>query len=154
MNEVEKFTLEDGRKAEKSTTENIINEVEKEIVTEIRAEEARPLKTQKRIIEKVKPFIYERRIETIDPSNGEVLDVVVEEVVKATENNYTKEEVVEEILKALKEKKSKINSLGMVEKIEEKEEISLKDKFSFKDISLMAIIVAQILGLIYLLFWN
>lgn len=155
--EIEKFILEDGRKAEKSIVENKINESEKEIITEIRSEETRPLKAQKRIIEKVKPFIYERVVETIDQNTGEVLERTVEDVITPTENNYTKEEIIKTIINALKDKEhSKLKSLGIIEEIEkqEEEEASKENKFSIKDISLMTIIIAQILGLIYLLFLN
>lgn len=163
--ESEKFTLEDGRKAEKVVKEVLISNQEKEIVTELKAEEERPLKTQTRVTEKVRPFVYERKIETLDPNTGEVIDVTVEEVIKTTteedrKNCLTKEEMIDTIVQAIKnlnfkqeeqvntnENKKTLKSLGVIQKLEESDQ----KEYSTKEIVLIVVIVLQVLGLAYLL---
>lgn len=159
-NNVEKWILEDGRKAEKTVQENQIGENECERVTEIKMEEERPLKVQQRIVEKVKPFVYERRIETIDSKTGEVIDQKVEAIDVSIQSNasneyVTKQEMIEAIVTAMKSTRkedcSKLNSLGIADSIANKIEPT---KYSQKDILLIVIILAQIFGLAYLLLWN
>jgi hypothetical protein len=67
---VEKVTLEDGRLAERHTS---VRDDEK--VTELFVEEKKPLKLEKRLIEKHKQIVSEQRIETI--KDGEVVDVQI-----------------------------------------------------------------------------
>lgn len=165
--ESEKFTLEDGRKAEKVVKEVLISNQEKEIVTELKAEEERPLKTQTRVTEKVRPFVYERKIETLDPTTGQVIDVKIEEVIKTTNEEdrkdcLTKEEMIDTIVQAIKnlkqevpvdenenenENKKTLKSLGIIQKIENSDQ---KD-YSIKEIVLIGVIILQVLGLAYLL---
>ena len=75
MSDVKVLHLEDGRACEQHTTHSADG---RERVVEYYAEEARPKKLEKRVIEKTKDIIYERQIETIDPSTGQVVDVKVE----------------------------------------------------------------------------
>lgn len=69
---VEKILLEDGRRAERH-----INETETEKVVELHVESERPLHIQQRLIERKKPIIYERTIETLDET-GQIIDRKVE----------------------------------------------------------------------------
>ena len=55
---IEKWTLEDGRRAEKRITE-----LDGERVIELHVESERPLKLTQRVVEKSKPIVYERKIE-------------------------------------------------------------------------------------------
>lgn len=76
----EKWTLEDGRRVEKRVTEiHIPEKMESEKVVELHMEDERPLKLKQRMVEKTKPFVYEKRTETID-ENGNVVDVKIESV--------------------------------------------------------------------------
>jgi len=161
-NNVEKWVLEDGRKAEKIVTESKLNENEVERTIEIKVEEERPLNVQQRIIEKTKPFVYERRIETINTKTGEVIDQRVETIdpqakMHTTENNdvnyVTKNEMVDAIvaaIKSIKEKdsQSEVKSLGMVDKIRKVNEPYV---YSVRDIVLSVIILVQVFGLAYLI---
>jgi hypothetical protein len=72
--EVKKIRLEDGRNAERHT----IDEGNQRTI-ELYAEDQRPLKLEKRVVEKVKPVVYERTIQSIQDGN------VVEEKVEALE---------------------------------------------------------------------
>src|SRR5437868_3696539 len=76
----EKWTLEDGRRAERRVTENVNPSGEAERVVELHVEDERPLRLQQRVVEKRKPFVYEREIHTIDKSG-----VVVEKKVESIE---------------------------------------------------------------------
>lgn len=68
---VEKFTLEDGRMAERHITLNDAGEK----VVEVFVQEKLPLKLEKRVTEKKKEVVHEQKIETI--KDGEVVDVKV-----------------------------------------------------------------------------
>lgn len=68
---VEKFTLEDGRMAERHIT---IND-DGEKVVEVFVQEKLPLKLEKRVTEKKKEVVHEQKIETI--KDGEVVEVKV-----------------------------------------------------------------------------
>jgi hypothetical protein len=71
---VEKWTLEDGRRAERRVTEQKDANGEGEKVVELFVEDERPLRLQQRVVEKSKPVIIERKIETVDPSTGNVVE--------------------------------------------------------------------------------
>ena len=71
---VEKWTLEDGRRAERRITE-----LDGERVIELHVETERPLQLTQRVVEKSKPIIYERKIETLDAS-GNVVEQKVESI--------------------------------------------------------------------------
>lgn len=75
---VEKWTLDDGRRAERRVTETKDTNGQGERVIELHVEDARPLRLQQRIIEKVKPYIFERKLEIIDPNTGNVVEQKVE----------------------------------------------------------------------------
>lgn len=75
---VEKWTLEDGRRAERRVTEIKDANGQGERVIELHVEDARPLRLQQRIVEKTKPFIFERKLEVIDPATGNVIEQKVE----------------------------------------------------------------------------
>ena len=75
---VEKWTLEDGRRAERRVTEVKDGNGQGERVIELHVEDARPLRLQQRIVEKTKPFIFERKLEVIDPATGNVIEQKVE----------------------------------------------------------------------------
>lgn len=71
---VEKFSLEDGRIAERHISTNEHGEK----VIEVYVEEKRPLKLEKRVTEKRKEVLAEQRIETV--VDGNVVDVKVNSI--------------------------------------------------------------------------
>jgi hypothetical protein len=75
----EKWTLEDGRRAERRVVENALNG-ETERVIELHVEDERPLRLQQRVVEKSKPIVYERKVETVDPATGNVIESKVESI--------------------------------------------------------------------------
>lgn len=78
---IEKWIQEDGRRAERRVTETKFDkEGQAERTIELHLEDPRPLKLQQRIVEKIKPVIFERKIETINPLTGEVIERKVETV--------------------------------------------------------------------------
>lgn len=175
---VEKWTLEDGRKAEKRVSE-IVNpaELTSEKVVELHMEDERPLKLKQRIIEKTKPVIFERKIETID-AHGNVVEVkvessepkvpmqLVEHIGLANHHmaaqgckkschakGLTKEDLAEAIATAIKASKSddcKLKSMGIADQIAER--VNEESADSTTNYILYGIIVALTLGLGYLLF--
>jgi hypothetical protein len=72
---VEKIRLEDGRHGERRVKEmyDENKECSKEVKTEYHVEEKRPLYLEKVVTEKTRPVVYERIIETIDPTTGNVV---------------------------------------------------------------------------------
>lgn len=70
------FLWEDGRRAERVVVDD--NECDGVRVTEVYVEPAVEKKLAQRVIERRKPIVYEREIETIDEATGEVVDKVVE----------------------------------------------------------------------------
>jgi hypothetical protein len=71
---IEKYSLHDGRRAERRVFETKdSNDGAAEIVTEIYVEEERPLRLSERVLEKKKPFVYERVIETVD-QDGNIVE--------------------------------------------------------------------------------
>lgn len=75
---VEKWTLEDGRRAERRVVETKDANGEGQRVIEVHVEDVRPLRLQQRVVEKTKPVIYERKYETVDPITGAVIEQKVE----------------------------------------------------------------------------
>lgn len=75
----EKWTLDDGRHAERRVTETVTPAGEGERVIELHVEDERPLKLQQRVVEKRKPIIYEREIQQIDAA-GNVVEKKIESV--------------------------------------------------------------------------
>lgn len=82
---IEKWTLDDGRRAERRVMEQKNDGGQSERVIELHVEDERPLRLQQRVIEKTKPFTYERRIETLDPKTGDVVDQKVESIEPRTQ---------------------------------------------------------------------
>jgi len=122
---VEKWTLEDGRRAEKRIIENKDANGQSQKVIELHVEDERPLRLQQRIVEKAKPMIYEREVQTIDPASGNVVEQktesiepkvqmhVVEHIVAkgvraqshgSCHKSSNKDEIVNAVLEALKQK--------------------------------------------------
>ena len=77
---IEKWTLEDGRRAERRVVEQKNADGVAEKIIELHIEDERPLRLQQRVVEKVKPVLYERKFETIDPATGNVIDQKVESI--------------------------------------------------------------------------
>ena len=75
---IERWTLEDGRRAERRVVENKDENGEVEKIIELHVEDKRPLRLEQRVVEKVKPMLYERTFETIDPSTGNVVEQKIE----------------------------------------------------------------------------
>lgn len=78
MADVKRFMLEDGRWAERRVVENV-KDCEGEKVTELHAEEVRPLFLTERLVEKSKPFVYEKVHEVLD-KDGNVVEQKVEAI--------------------------------------------------------------------------
>ena len=179
-NNIEKWTLEDGRKAEKRIHENVNHaDLTSEKVVELHMEDERPLKLKQRVTEKSKPVIVERKIETVDAA-GNVVDVKIESAeprvpMQLVEHiavsspvsaqgckkvchskGLTKEDMVEAITAAIKAVKSsescgaKINSLGLADQIAEK--VNGDDDGGTTNKILVGVIVLLVVGLGYLLF--
>lgn len=119
----EKWTLDDGRRAERRVTEQNCEDGQIERVVELHVEDERPLKLQQRVVEKSKPIVYERKIEKIDPITGSVIDQKIESIepkvqmqlVKHVQSSYdnvnaqsfqedhvTKKEMIDTIVTAIK----------------------------------------------------
>ena len=118
----EKWTLEDGRRAERRVIENINAAGESERIIELHVEDERPLKLQQRVVEKQKPMLYEREIHTVDRVTGTVIEKKVESteprvpvlvehsmspvsaqsVEEDCDCHVTREEMLETILSAIK----------------------------------------------------
>ena len=75
---IERWTLEDGRRAEKRVTEVLNENGESEKVIELHVEDPKPMRLEHRIVERVKPMLYERTLQKIDPASGEIVDQTVE----------------------------------------------------------------------------
>ena len=179
-NNTEKWTLEDGRKAEKRVQENINHaDLTSEKVVELHMEDERPLKLKQRVIEKSKPIIYERKIETVDDA-GNVVDVKIEsaeprvpmqlvEHISAANSfaaqgckkvshpkGLTKEDMIEAITMAIKSVKSsdvcesRISSLGIADQIAEKVNEDSNNGVTNK--ILIGVIIVLAAGLGYMLF--
>ena len=78
MADAKRFMLEDGRWAERRVVENV-KDCEGEKVTELHAEEVRPLYLTERLVEKSKPFVYEKVHEVLD-KDGNVIEQKVEAI--------------------------------------------------------------------------
>ena len=76
----EKWTLDDGRRAERRVTENKSENGQSERVVELHVEDERPLRLQQRVVEQSKPIVYERKVETVDPKTGNVVEQKVESI--------------------------------------------------------------------------
>lgn len=110
----------DGRRAKRLVKEQEIAPGQVERVTELHVEEERPMHLAERVIEKKKPFVYERVVETVD-KDGNVVEQKTESIdpVKQMvfrdhvtsaqfapapkyDNHVTKEEMIETIVAAFK----------------------------------------------------
>ena len=173
----EKWILDDGRRAEKRVIETInADKMESEKVVELHMEDEKPLKLKQRVIEKTKPFIYERKIETID-AQGNVVDLKIETVEPKVNFQFvdhivaggfasaqnvgggiSKDEIVEMVKEAMKSTGSchdsvcsrKLKSKGVVDDVENK--IEKDNQPSIMDKVLIVVIAAQMIGLVYLFF--
>lgn len=163
---VEKWTLEDGRRAERRVIEVKNADGQGEKIVELHVEDERPLKLQQRIIERTKPMLYERKIEVVDPASGNVVEEKIEALVgaKGGESNFvTKEELLAvlgslknkeevKVLAAAKTEAPKVKSLGLAEELEKMTKPQ-KDGMSMMDKILLVVIATQIIGLGYILFF-
>jgi len=123
----EEFAFEDGRKAEKIELDQ-----GKTKVIEIYVEPKPEKKLAKRITEKY--CVCEREIETIDENTGEIINKVIEKV--SGDDTSTFEE-------------APVGKSSMEKLVEEK--ISNKPKVSTTNILFFGLILAQLVGLVYLL---
>ena len=179
---VERWFLDDGRRAERKVTENVGENGECEKIVELFVEDERPLRLQQRVVEKCKPMLFERKLETIDPKTGEVLEQkvesleprvpmqVVEHIAKAQNSGYvsdserpvTKQEMIEAIVAAIKAnrelsiaahaKKDCVKAQGLSEEFQ-KLQVPQKDGMSMMDKILIVVIGAQVIGLGYIIFF-
>jgi len=181
LHKIEKWTLEDGRRAERH-----VKDSGEERVIELHVEDERPLRLQQRIVEKTKPFVYEREIEVVDKS-GNVIEKKVESVepkvqmqlvehLVPSENavsaqsvkndcdcHLTKEEMVDTIISAIKASRQMNNQVAPVKSVNGirslglAEEIANKDKETtssdgMTDKVLMGVISLLAIGVVYMLF--
>ena len=161
---VEKWTLEDGRRAERRVVEVKNADGQGEKIIELHVEDERPLKLQQRIIERTKPILYERKLEMVDPTTGSVVEEKIEALVgntKAGEGSFVTKDELLEILASMKgevkavvkpETKKVVKSLGLAEELEKMTKPQ-KDGMSMMDKILLVVIGAQIIGLGYILFF-
>lgn len=161
---VEKWTLEDGRRAERRVVEVKNADGQGEKIIELHVEDERPLKLQQRIIERTKPILYERKLEMVDPATGSVVEEKIEALVgnaKAGEASFVTKDELLEILASMKgevkaavkpETKKVVKSLGLAEELEKMTKPQ-KDGMSMMDKILLVVIGAQIIGLGYILFF-
>lgn len=181
---VEKWTLDDGRRAERRVKEG--NGGEK--VVEYFVEDERPLRLKQRVVEKSKPFVFERHIQDLD-AEGNVIEQKVESIepkvqlqlvehlgvagnVTAQSSSkdedcdchVTKEEMIETVVAAIKAAKVAngdsapvrvkaqsvgLQSQGLADEIKERVE---KKDYSLMDKVLIGVILAQVIGLGYVIF--
>ena len=147
---IERWTLDDGRRAERWVIEN-----EGERVVEIHMEEERPLHLQQRIIEKSKPMVYERETAMLD-KNGNIVDKKIEsldQIKMQMVDNSSKEEFVTAIVSALQAMQpcNQLKSLGIADEIAARQEETPKmDKV---ELGLLAFIGVLAIGLCYMLFF-
>jgi hypothetical protein len=79
MDKVEKIRMEDGRRAERFIKEKEVGDGESITVTETHVEKESPKYLAERVIEKRRPVVYERHIETIG-LDGQVAETKVESI--------------------------------------------------------------------------
>lgn len=163
---VEKWTLEDGRRAERRVMENKNADGQAEKIIELHVEDERPLRLQQRIIERTKPIVYERKLETVDPVSGSVVEEKVESLfgnAKTGDGNFvTKQELID-IIAGLKSKdevkvqavaetpKKALKTSSLMEELQKMN--TQKDGMSMMDKILLVVIAAQMIGLGYILFF-
>jgi hypothetical protein len=126
----DEFVYEDGRKAEKIEIDQ-----GKTKVTEIYVEPKTEKKLAQRITEKY--CVCEREIETIDENTGEIVSKVIEKVLgdAVTTQDAELKPSMESIVEEKINKKSKPSSFGVL-----------------IGVGLTVLIVAQLVGMAYLLF--
>ena len=169
----EKWILDDGRRAEKRVREiHTPEKMESEKIIELHMEDERPLKLKQRIVEKTKPYVFERKTETLD-EHGNVVDMKVESVdpkvnfqfvdhivadgINSTHvrpSSLSKEEIVEAVKESMKSCHGstckKLKSKGVVEEVESN--IEKNNGASTMDKVLIGVIAIQLVGLAYLFF--
>jgi len=149
----QKYYLEDGRMAEKHVVDT-----GKTRVTEIYEEVEKPKSLSQRVTEKLRPAVYERKIETID-ENGDVVDVRIETVesealVPQPVEHMTREEmvsVVSELIDAVNsgDEERIVTSYQAV--VGERVATTKPTKNKILDWTLYGVIAAELVGLGYLL---
>lgn len=119
------YTLEDGRKAE--THESVVDPLTK--VTEVFVEPKPEKKLSKRIVEKL--CVCERRIEILDEVTGEVVETIVENLCGGSE----------------------VQSQQFVKSPRAMVEEKLAKGLEIKDWVFAGVIAAQVLALVYVIFF-
>lgn len=140
---VEKIFMEDGRSAEKFITDDGETRV-----VELHVEEARPKHLAKRIVEKRKPIVYEREIQTLNEA-GEVIDRVVEtidseNVMVPVAETVTKADL-NEVVAALSVKEPKVHMQSFMDEKMEAVGVSKQDMIWW------AVVVVQFAAMAYLI---
>lgn len=79
MTKIEQWRMDDGRRAERRVSDSKDEQGNTERVIEVHIEDERPLFPQQRIVEKSKPMIVERVIQTLDKS-GSVVEQKTESI--------------------------------------------------------------------------
>lgn len=150
--QIEKWTLEDGRRAERH-----IKEIGDERIIELHIEELRPMRLQQRITEKVKPFVYEREIEMVD-SDGNVVEKKVEAIEPKVQLQLVDHIAVASkpvnVLSSVKEEVKSVNgvkSFGLAEEIAKQDKVVKNNGMTDK--ILMGVIGLLAVGVVYMIFF-
>jgi hypothetical protein len=166
---VEKWTLEDGRRAEKR-----VQETADQIITELHMEPERPLVLQQRIVETKKPMVVERRIQKVN-SAGEVIEQRVEstepkidmqlrEHIEKLGDGSSKEDIVQTLVEALNNFRygppaaepyetiapvtAKVKSLGLADELSKEE-----SSFDLQTPILWSVVGLLSVALVYVVFF-
>jgi hypothetical protein len=173
---IERYSLHDGRRAERRVSETNNASGESEIVTEVFVEEEKPLHLAERVIEKKRPLVYERVVELVD-SDGNVVeqktesidpvskmhvvdhigvaDVAVQSLSDDCDCHVTHDEMIDAIVAGVRSAKSEavvpgmISSLGLADQIAERND---EKEYTMTDKVLMGVIAAMAVGLVYVIF--
>ncbi len=141
---VEKIFMEDGRSAEKFITDDGETRV-----VELHVEEARPKHLAKRIVEKRKPIVYEREIQTLNEA-GEVVDRVVETIdpentMVPVADTVTKADLNEAVAALSVVKEPKVHMQSFMDQKMESSGVSKQDMIWW------AVVVVQFAAMAYLI---
>lgn len=179
---IERYSLHDGRRAERrvSETNNAIGE--SEIVTEVFVEEEKPLHLAERVIEKKRPLVYERVVELVD-SDGNVVeqktesidpvsrmhvvdhigmaDVAVQSLSDDCDCHVTHDEMIDAIVAGVRSAKAEHvapvvhSEPGMISSLGLADQIADRNdekEYTMTDKVLMGVIAAMVVGLVYVIF--
>ncbi len=174
---VEKIRMEDGRHAERHVRDN-----GDEVVVEIHVEPEREMKLSHRVIEKKKPIVYERAVEKFNSTGEVVerkvesldsepkLEVrsqverlkpkfekdAEEKAATSPQRFVTRDELKDALVAALNVQQGVKKKMPVARKLtaakEVESRVQAQEKPSWKRIAIVAVIIAQLVALGYILF--